>query len=421
MGKSERGFLSVVLLILFVQLLSPRVAHAGRLIAAFQAGFDSFTEKYSIVEEDTLDKLTEFRARLNLGYANGSLTGDYLRVEGQSSIGEQNYETTGKLHFVKSVRKSRFGMVNELTYRAFRDNSVYTFANDYLRYDLRAYLQRDLTDQLSIRVTDRLQWMGFEERTEFDYDYLRNTIELSGDLETQSTTFYHGRVSHANKAIPDSTEISYDAYGGAFEFRRFPALHRQYHVAFSGERRSYRDESTRSPFWALFSDATVEPYTYKDFGLSIENTFESYMFDADSDVYFDYVENKTSILLFYLRTFDLKVGLGPTYHFFSSRSSEEDEYTEYGAKFALDYNLSDRLWISASYEPGKRDYAVDSIDHLEAVFSDFTVHRFLVYATARPLRNTTVSLFLNHEPEDHKREDDDSTVTLFSLDVTYSF
>ncbi len=163
-------------------------AMAGKVSGSITTGFDSFTEKYTIVEEDTLDRLTEFRTRLRLGYTHGSFLKNYLQLQGESLVGEESLESTGRVYFIRRSDAARFAIDTDLTYRTFRDSSDYSFPNDFLRYNLRTYFQRTIAPGLSLRLTDRLEVLDFDQRTEFDYDYVRNSITLSGDLDRDLTT-----------------------------------------------------------------------------------------------------------------------------------------------------------------------------------------------------------------------------------------
>jgi hypothetical protein len=151
--------------------------------------------------------------------------------------------------------------------------------------------------------------------------------------------------------------------------------------------------------------------------VGFENILDGYFYDNNRDVYFDYLESRSSLLFFYFEDLRFYLGAGPTFGFFTSPYSQDDVYNEYGAKVAAEYSWG-RLWLSGSYEAGRRDYNVDSD---ESIYSDFLYHRILTFATVRITTNTSLSLFVNHEPEDHRVEDDDSTTTLFSLDLSYSF
>lgn len=421
MIRSGRNAFILVALALLPQMLTAGDAGAGKISGTIATGFDSFTEKYTIVEEDTLDRLTEFRTRLRLGYAQGAFPQNYFQLQGESLIGEESLETTGRINFVRRVGAYRLLADNDLVYRTYRDSSEYSFPNDFLRYNLRVYVQRDIAPGLSLRLTDRLEALDFDQRTEFDYDYLRNSVTLSADFDRDFTTTYHGALTFTNKSIPDSTEISYHAYSAAAEYRLTMDLNRYLYVAVGAERRLYENEAVKSPFWAIVSTATIHPVTRGKFGLGLENTLENYVYDRETGAFFDYVENRTALVASYFRSLDLTLGLGPTFAFFVSDSSEENEYTEYGARLAANYNAGTRAWLSASYEPGHRNYRVDGATSSETIFSDYTYHRLSLFATVKVWRGTSVNLFVNHVPENHKIEDDDATTTLFSLDVSYSF
>jgi hypothetical protein len=396
-------------------------AHAGDVTGSFVAGFDSFTEKYSVVEKDTTDELNEFRARISLGYLQGEFLRDYVQIEGQTMIGEESIETAGRLNLLRRNGPYRFSFNNEFSYRTYNDNSNYTFANDFARYDGRVYLQREMVEDVFLRLTDRVELIDFDQRTDFDYDYVRNQLQLSGVYEKGLTTSYGAGVGLTTKSIPDTTEIAYKAFTGRLEYRHTAGLNRQVFVMLNGERRSFNDEPTKSPYWSLYSDALAQPLTWRDFGIQIDNTFESFFYDNDTDVFFDYVENRSALQFMYYRSYVFSAGVGPTFGFLGSSFAGEDEYTEVGAKLSVDYGAGGSLWISASYEPGRRDYRLDSEDSAETIFSDFNYHRFMVFASARLFNGANVNLFVSHEPEDHELEDDDSTATLFSIDVSYSF
>lgn len=420
-GKRRRPLRYLLVFALLLALTSAPRSFAGRLTGAVETGFDSFIQKYSIVEEDTLDKLTEFRLRGALGYVHGSMLDDYFRFEGQGSVGQDDYEAVGRAHLAKTIGRSRLGFNGDVTLRAFRSGSVYDYANDFIRYNTQAYLLLNPIPALSLRLTDRIERMDFERRTLFDRDYVQNTFGIAGDVEGGESTVYHGAVSYSVRAVPDSTQIGYDGYSALLEFRRYFGPHRQLFLTFGGERRIYSNETVRSPFWSAVSNAAVTPVVFGNLGVSIDNSLEACIYDTDTDVYFDYVENRTGLSLYHFRSAGLRIGGGPTVQFLTSTRSPQDEYVEYGFRLSLEVIRSEALWLSAGYEPGARDYKIDDVPDNEAVFSDYTVHRVLVYASARVFRNTSVDLLLNYEPEDHDRRDDDSTVTLFSIGVRHVF
>ena len=105
-------------------------------------------------------------------------------------------------------------------------------------------------------------------------------------------------------------------------------------------------------------------------------------------------------------------------------SKNEDEYTEFGAKFVFEYNRGGTAWVSFAYEPGRREYKTyvqaTQTDEI-SLFSNYTYNRVSLYTNFRLLDGLSFSGFLDFQPEDHERESDDATATLLSLSLIYMF
>jgi len=396
----------------------------GRLTGSVGAGFDSFQEKYTIVDEDTLDSITEFRSRLSLGYVAGSLFEDFFHLEGRTLLGDDSYETTGRFKVAKRLGNEhyfRIGIDGEIIRRTFRDNSSYEYGNDYARYYFCFSLKKVLSNVVSVRLSDRFEHQDFDKRTEFDYDYARNSVTLNGDFDWGLATFLNTGVTLTTKSVPDSTAIGYTSISPALEFRHDAGINKRMLVFTSFERRDYQNDDVRSPYWALFAVTSVRWPVAGPYALSVGNDVEYYGYDSSSDVYFDYVENKSALLLDYSRSWSSRVGAGPTYGFFISDYSRDDEYREYGVKCAVDYNKGTRAWFSVEYETGKRRYSAYAGAREESIFSDYTYNRVTAFTNVKLWNGLSLSGLLDYQPEDHEREGDDATATLFSLSVTYIF
>ena len=151
---------------------------------------------------------------------------------------------------------------------------------------------------------------------------------------------------------------------------------------------------------------------------------EWYEHDFNNPVYFDYVEDRSALLMKFNYNFDISVGVGPAFGFLESDASEEDVYREFGARLVLDYSKGSRAWITFSYEPGGRTYqtfGTSRADQELSLYSDYSYHRLSLFANIRVLRFLNLSAFADYQPEDHKREGDDATATLVSVSLTYSF
>jgi len=397
-----------------------------RLTGSVTAGFDSFQEKYSIVDRDTLDSVNEFRTQASLGILAGRFLRDFLLLEGRVQYGDDTYETGGRLKLNKLFFSgaSRIGLEGFYSRRMFGNNSSYQFPNDYGRLFLRAFIKQSLGPSFALRVTNRLEVQDFQRRTEFDYDYRRNKVSVGGEFDWNLATLLDMRVTHVVMDIPDSTEIEYQSFIPSFDFRHMAGLYDRITALAAVERRDYATGTPRSSFWAVFGSLTGERSFAPRLSLLLETDMEWYQYDFKNPVYFDYLENRTAFLVKINYSIDFSFGAGPTVGFLESDVSDEDVYRELGAKLALDYSRGARAWITFSYEPGKRTYqafGTTPASQEPSLFSDYTYHRLSLFANIRILKSLTFSAFVDYQPEDHKREGDDATATLISFSLTSMF
>jgi hypothetical protein len=420
-SRTKRYNIGLVAALFFAVIAHACVASAGRVTGLIESGFDSFTEKYSIIEEDTLDDVTEFQTRIGLGYLQGDRFRNYFIAESRAVAGNNIYEGEGRLRLASSSGPNRFGVDMEGVVRRFRESTTYTFPNNYERYYLSAFFQRRLSPSLSVRVSERLERMDFEKTTEFDYDYWLNTVTISGDIESSLSSHLHAAVGYSYKAIPDTSEISHRAIRALCDYRHYPGIYRRIALSISAERRLYTHKPARSPFWEFVADMTLAPFAWGSWGCAAENYLESSILDRDTEVYFTYLENRSALLVTYNKSFDFQLRAGPSFAFFSSGGSEVDEYRETGAKIALEYARGVTMWVSCTYEHGWRSYQAYEEGDPESIFSDYSYDRLALFATARIRDRFGLNGFFNHEPERHKREGDDSSITLISFSLSYTF
>ena len=397
-----------------------------RLTGSVTAGFDSFQERYSIVDKDTLDVINEFRASAALGLLAGTFLRDFVLLEGRARYSDDSIEASGLLKFTKLFLSgtTRLGFEGDLKRRVFDENSTYQFPNDYQRLYVRGYVRHSFARSFAIRLTDRLEHLDYQERTEFDYDYRRNKLSLNGEFEWNYTTFLDLRASHVAMVVPDSTEIEYQSLIPSFEIRHFSGLHSRFVFLTAVERRQYVIGSPRSSFWATLGSFAGEWAVNDVTSVLLEDDFEWYEYDAKDPIYFDYKENRTALIFKLNPTLQLSFGAGPAYGFLDSDVSDQDEYTEFGAKFVFEYNRGGTAWVSFAYEPGRREYKTygqaTQTDEI-SLFSNYSYNRMSLYTNFRVLDGLSFSGFLDYQPEDHERESDDATATLLSLSLIYMF
>ncbi|HER19757.1 MAG TPA: hypothetical protein ENO14_01780, partial [Chromatiales bacterium] len=232
------------------------VAGDGRITGSAGVGFDSFQERYSIIDSDTLDSINEFRSRLSLGYARGSVLEDFMQFEARTMAGEDGFDYSGSATLIERLtRRARIGFGADISHRAYRDNSAYEFANDYSRYYLRGYGRLQLTPVAALRFTDRVEGVDYDRRTDFDYDYLRNTVELDAEWDWNLTNFVTTGFAFTTMSIPDTTEIQYRSWSPQLELRLAPEQHLRLIAYVDVERRLYAHEPVRSSFWSMLASA----------------------------------------------------------------------------------------------------------------------------------------------------------------------
>ena len=429
-GRSLRPLLHVVLPVLAALAASTARAADRRWTGAAEVGFDSYMERYTVADDDTLSSITEFCARLRMGYAVGAFGRNYALLEAKGLLGESSYEAGGH-----AVATRRFGTAGrhavhvdaEVGRRGYRAGSQYDFPNGYLRAFARGTLRWRASDVILLKLDDRVERVAYDERTEFDYDFTRNAVTASADVAGDLAHTFTVGVRLTTMTVPDSSQIDYRALTPLVEYRGYVDAHRRVQVAMGGERRLYAADATRSSFWALLGSGMFEWALYPHWSFELNDELEHYIYDEQSGAYATYFRNLAEVLVNF-NPGGFQVGAGPAFGWLESRESPQDEYRELGVKMGFEWVGGTGAWVSASYQPGWRDYVLyDSspgpgeIPDPDAIFSDYGYHRFDVFATVRLHRSVWLNAYADYQPEDHDRAGDDATATVASLSVTCSF
>jgi len=397
-------------------------------LGGVEAGYDSFRERYSIEDSDTLDSIDEFRSRLRLGYGFGEWSRSHALVEARGMWAESGWEAGARASATQRLGTSaRHALLADLdiAQRGFREGGDIAFPNDYLRAFGRAGLRWRAATPVLLRLDERFEHLDYDRRTEFDYDYTRHSTTLLADIGSGFVHTASAGMRFAGISIPDSSEIEYTALTPLAEYRAWFDMHRRFYISGGLEHRDYREGSTRSDFRALLASAGAEWELHPHWSLELGNETEWYDYDTESGAYADYVECRLNLLAnFNTETF--QVGAGPAGAWLTSGSSAQDEYTEMGARIALEWTGTGGGWVAVSYEPGWRDYTLyneggDALDNAETIFSDYAYHRIDVFANLRLHRGLWFNAYADWQPEDHDREGDDATATTVSVALVQSF
>jgi len=98
-------------------------------------------------------------------------------------------------------------------------------------------------------------------------------------------------------------------------------------------------------------------------------------------------------------------------------SSPEERYVEGSIVLGMDIFDSKWFWLTASYEPGYRDYTLKN----NTIYSDFTINRISIIGSIHLPEKFSIDIFLTHEPEKHSRREDDFSVSLVSVELKKTF
>jgi hypothetical protein len=111
-------------------------AAGGRWLGSLEAGYESFTERYSIADDDTLSSVDEFRSRARLAYTIGLLGRDYTLFEARAMLGESSWDAAARAFLTRRFGASSRHVATldaEIARRGFRAGTTYEFPNDYTR------------------------------------------------------------------------------------------------------------------------------------------------------------------------------------------------------------------------------------------------------------------------------------------------
>jgi hypothetical protein len=379
-------------------------------------GYDSFIDRYTILEDDTLESIQElhtglsnelshrkngFKAALRNMFRYGSQTIDE-NLDGEISLDGWN--------------EMRLDIRSNLYWKQFQEGSDYSFGNDYMQSNTYVKLKRTFKDDLGVSLKSRFELLDYENRTDFDYDYRY----FDSGIEVEKGSYFRHllRLGAAVgfREAPDTSALSYRRTIADVEFQAVTDDRIFYHFTAAGDRRDYR-ENVRSSYWNIFSYADVTVNTASGRSYSIKAESEIMLFDDPSSTFFD--------TQFYRAGFKAKfpvhsltsLHVEPRYAAMLCRDFEEERYREFSAVLGIDMIGGGDFWLTAAYEPGYRSY----IDDENELYSDFYLNRLSLIGSITASGDVTFNLFLSHDPERHTRRDDDFSITLISIDMTKRF
>jgi hypothetical protein len=407
------------------------IGASGRLITTLSAGFDSFGEKYSIDEADTLDYTNELRSIVGLQYTNGWGPGHAVSVRNHLSISNASLRNLLRFDLDLVPRPGdRFTLSNELVAKRFDRGEDYVLSSDHIQEMVRAAYRLRVNQSVRLRLGQRFELMDFRQASYYEYDYRRSVTGIDLDVERGIDSYVNVGYALAYRAVPDSSEVRYldqNLHGSLLQYIGMRSA-----LDLRGEmaRRRYGDPAARPGYFYFDLGGRFSYRLTERVELRLRQQLESYSYDVPSEVYFNYTRYLGGVEASFSPHLDVRLGIEPRLGLLRA-SAPIEEYREISVVLAGDWIRVDGIWLTASLEIGKRRYLVAGVVDPEALtgedpfvgslYSDYAFNRVNLFSTVEFRRRYALNLFLSFEPERHVNDADDTTTTLVSTDLTVRF
>ena len=392
----------------------PAPVGAAELKGIAKVGYDTFIDRFTILEVGTRESIQEYYGGLGGSLAIGSAA--RINVTNLFKVGSQTIDDD--LDFVASTAPGRrvASFQGSLRWQHFQPGSDYQFRNDNVRSNAFLSLRSELGRRLRLNLKSRFESANYREKTSFDYDYRYADagLELEAGSAIDRMVLVGGYLGFRDAT--DTSALDYRRSITELEARLSSPSGVMLRIASIGDRRSYHGD-VRSSYWSFTSFVDLGAKVPRDITISLRGESELFLFDRQDSIFFNTHFVRGGLRARYAFGPASGLFIEPRYARLLCESFPEERYAEATAVVGVDYLRAGGLWLTASYEPGYHDYTADPNN----LYSDYTVNRISVMASIPLVAGSTLNLFLTHDPEKHSRPDDDFSVTLFSADVTKRF
>ncbi len=394
-------------------------AAAPEVDGQFSVGFDSFSEKFSIDEADTLDSTSEVRSQLVVGVGGELGEGHRYAVKNTFSLSEHVRRNVLRLGGDWRVRhRDVLSVENELAVKNFDGSDDFALSSDHVYEQLRVAYEAPLNDAVALTFRQVFETIDFEERSTYEYDYRRRYSRGGLKLRRSFETLLDVQYGYRTRVVPDSTSINYGEHLLTGNLLQLIGLAATLDVTGEMARRRYADSMTRPGHFLFDVRGGVGWQLSERFGARLRQELSAENYDIPSAVYFNRLQHLTGFEVGFDPNLEFRLAFEPRFNVLHADRAAGEEYVEYSLVSSGQWLKLDRLWMTASVELGARDYGFDDVD---AIYSDYRFVRTHVMSTLEFGNRYAWSVFLVHEPERHRQENDNTTTTLFSTDVSLSF
>jgi hypothetical protein len=385
-------------------------------------GFDSFGERYSIEEADTLAFSNEVwtRAGLHLQrpwsrrgrvWVEDLLSFSNLALRNRLALGgDFSFRQDDALSFRSDLALRRNHPKSD-------PDDALAVSSSYWQEDARISYRPRLGDQLRLRLGERFFAIDFEDESRYEYDYFQNELLAAVELERGPGRVLDLDYGYARRTVPDSSAIDYGEQRLRASFRATDGLWGRFELMGEAARRHYRVEEVRPGSTVIRAEGALVFAAGERFEVRLGDGLESTTYDAPSNVYFDLIENRAGLGVFFLPGPAIEVGGEPRYTRFRADEGGED-FDELSLVLALRIFRGRQGWFDLAIEPGHRDYLAGGP---ESIYSDYDFVRGTLLGSLALGDRTSLDTYLSYEPERHEEPGDDAAITLISADLTVRF
>lgn len=381
----------------------------------FSFAYDSFGQRYTLSDRDTLDLYDELSARLHTSMEH--IGGTYFRLQNAFGYGQEATRDDLVMRLAHPFGpRTEFRADQELHYKGYTPQSDYQYSSDYLVGTTRLALFFRPRPQWRLRTEDRLEWAWFHEPGRYNYPYLMN--DTSAEIERGYGVMSRMRLGYAfgTRSVPDSTAIDYRRHVVLADWEHEWGLH-GFGIEQRVERRRYGDPNVRSPFWDYNATLSGRVTMRERARLRPEYRALVARYDLPDSVWADATEQSVEVLVEGDVSPRTVLALGPRGEFRRTASTVDRPYNQWGLKGSVTFALGSTLWLQFTDEVGvRRHLAGESL-----LYTDYTFNWSTLYLSWQAAPRLGMDLFFSLSPEVHQEQANDTTTLLISTSVTYGW
>lgn len=407
--------LSLAPALLLIILPPTPPADAAELRNRLLAGYDSFIDRFTLIEDDTTETVHEYYVGLDNYLLTGSGTRKFT-LRNIFKYGNQTIDNDLNGVFNAGSRAGgRIQLRGNLRLKFFREGSDYAFGNDYAQSNIHLKLGKLFGEKWYVLSKTRAELVIFDEKTQFDYDYRYLDTGLGVESGGYFNRFVRVFAALGHREAPDTTDLSFDRVVLEAEARSSSGP-LTFDLSAIGDRREYSG-ITRSDYWFIFSTGGITWTNMSGRTLTMRIESELLYYDTQTRTWFNNHFFRGSLRLRLPVTEISNFYVEPRAATMRCESFIEERYMEGSVVLGFDIMGSENYWMSFSWEPGYRSYSLED----NPIYSNFSFNRLSLMASGTFGKRYGANIFVSHDPEKHTRRTDDFTITMVATSVSLMF